>query len=318
MERFEIESYKKAGEISKQIKTFACEFIKPGMKLIDIAENIDKKIFELGGKPAFPVNLSLNEIAAHFTPAKGDNITAEGLLKVDVGVAVDEFIADTALSIDLTPDKRFSAASGIPSKKGTGVPSSSGMIELNKKMLDNATSAIKAGVEIREIGEACQETLEKWNEENKTSFSIIKGLSGHSLAKGNIHAGLTISNYRNDNKNVLNDIAFAVEPFVTSGDGDIYEGQPGGIYVVQNDGQVRDRDARELLKFIKEKFGTLPFCVRWLEDEGLRKLKFGLSLLVKQGILYEYPMLIEKSKAPVSQFENTFIISDGKVVRTTE
>jgi len=314
MEKHEIDSYVKAGEIAKQIKVFVREIIKPGMKLIDIAEAIDGKIFELGAEPAFPVNLSLNEVAAHYTPAVGDETIAEGILKVDVGVVVDEFIADTAFSVDLTDDGEFKE-----------------MVVLNEKLLENATSVVKSGVEVREVGDAVQDVLEKWNEENGTSFSVIKSLSGHSLAKGNIHAGLTISNYRNDNKTILEDVAFAIEPFVTTGVGDIYEGQPGGIYVLQGDGQVRDRDARKILNFIKEKFGTLPFCSRWLvravgseqlvvsseKPMTLNKIKFVLSLMVKQGILYQYPQLIEKSRKPVSQFENTFVISDGEVLVTT-
>ncbi len=300
MENKEIESYRKAGEVAKQIKIFARELVKPGMKLIDIAEAIDSKIFELGAKPAFPVNLSLNEIAAHYTPASGDETIAEGLLKIDIGVAFDEFIADTAISIDLTEDKKFEE-----------------MIALNKEALKNATSVIKADVKVGEIGVAVQDTLEKWNDENGSTFSLITGLCGHSLAKGSIHAGLTIPNYENGNKTPLAESAFAVEPFMTTGDGDIYEGRPGGIYVVRSAGQVRDRDAREILKYIKEKFGTLPFCARWIEKEGFSKLRFSLSTLEKQGIIYQYPLLIEKSKAPVSQFENTFVISDGNVICTT-
>jgi len=301
MEQDEFDAYLKAGEIAKEVKKFAKSIIKPGMLLIDIAEAIDNKIIELGGFPAFPVNLSLNEIAAHYTPTPGDTTKAEGILKVDIGVAVDGFIADTAFSVDLTKDGEFG-----------------NMIELNKKLLENATKVVKSGMEIREVGDACQNTLEKWNKEHDSKFSIIKTLSGHTLGNGTIHAGLTISNYRNENKTKLDDMAFAIEPFVTTGVGDIYEGAPGGIYVLQNNDQVRDRDARELLNFIKETFESLPFCERWLDAEEFKKIKFSLAMMVKQGILHHYPMLIEKSKKPVSQFENTFIIRDGKVVRTTE
>ncbi len=303
MQKQEIESYTKAGEIAREIKAFARDIIKPGVKLIDVAEAIDNKIFELGGEPAFPVNLSLNEIAAHYTPAPGDETTAEGILKIDVGVAIGGYIADTAFSLDLTEDKKHKE-----------------MIELNEKILDNVTKKIHIGMEIYEIGETCQKTLKEWNDKNDNSFSIIRNLSGHSLGQNQIHAGLTISNYKNENKNIL-DGAFAIEPFVTMGVGEIYEGQPGGIYVLQSDAPVRDRDAREVLKFIKESFITRPFCLRFLvkEFENLSpvKLKFILSMLVRQGILHEYPMLIEKSKSPVSQFENTFVIADGEVSCTT-
>lgn len=299
MEKSEVESYVEAGKIAKEVREFARGIIKPDMKLIDIAEAIDGKIFELGGEPAFPVNLSLNEIAAHYTPAKGDETVAEGILKVDIGVCVDGYIADTAFSVDLTGEGKFKE-----------------IIELNEKVLENASSVIKVGVEVREIGDATQDTLEKWNSDNDSNFVMIKSLSGHSLDQDDIHAGLTISNYRNDNHSELEG-AFAIEPFVTTGVGDIYEGQPGGIYVLQSNDSVRDRDAREVLKFIKENYKTRPFCLRWLEKENFGKLKFVISSLVKQGILHEYPMLIEKSKAPVSQAENTFVVVDGKVLVTT-
>ena len=324
MEKSEIESYVKAGDIAKEVKNFVRGMIKPGIKLIDIAEAVDAKIFELGGEPAFPVNLSLNEVAAHYTPAPEDEKIAEGILKIDIGVAVNGYIADTALSVDLTEDL---AARGIPSKEGTDVPSSSGkfkeMMELNEKILEDVTKKVRVGMEVYEIGDCVQDSLEIWNRDRGSGFSVIKSLSGHSLGENSIHDGLTISNHRNENKTVLDNIAFAIEPFVTTGVGDIYEGQPGGIYVLQSDAPVRDRDAREVLKFIKEKFMTRPFCLRWLVGEmgeqlSEGKLKFILSMLIKQGILYEYPMLIEKSKGPVSQFENTFVIANGEVICTTE
>jgi methionyl aminopeptidase len=300
MQQNEIESYVKAGKIAKQVKDFAREIIRPEMKLIEIAEAVDDKIKELGAEPAFPVNLSLNEVAAHYTPSLGDETIAKGILKVDIGVAVDGCIADTAFSLDLTEDGEFRE-----------------MIKLNEKVLENISKEIKSGVKAKTVGDIAQDTLEKWNKENNKSFSIIKSLSGHALGKDKIHAGLTISNYRNDNQAELKD-AFAIEPFVTTGVGDIYEGPAGGIYVLQSDEQTRDKDAREVLRFIKEKFKTRPFCRRWLEKEGFNKLGFVLSTLVKRGILHEYPQLIEKSRSPVSQAENTFLIFDGEVIVTTD
>jgi methionyl aminopeptidase len=305
MDKSEIDSYVEAGQIAKEVKVFAHDLIKSGMKLIDIAEGIDAKILELGGDFAFPVNLSLNEVAAHFTPGVECDIVAEGILKVDIGVAVDGYIADTAISIDLSEDGEFGD-----------------MIKLNEKILEKASEAVKVGMEVRDVGDAVQDVMES---DGIEKFAVIKSLSGHTLGKNEIHAGMTISNYRNESSRVLSNIAFAVEPFVTSGIGDIYEGEPGGIYIVKRDGQVRDRDARKVLKFIKERFEGRPFCTRWLVREirnkkldiGLGKLKFILGTLVKQDVLYEYPMLIEKSRKPVSQVENTFVIAGGKVICTT-
>lgn len=296
MEREEFDSYVKAGKIAKQVKEFARGFVEPGMKLLDFAEAVDAKILELGGEMAFPVNLSLNEIAAHFTPAAGDESVAEGILKIDIGVSVDGFIADTAFSLDLSESGEFTE-----------------MIELNEKILAAASEVVRSGMEVRDVGEAVQGVMEKSGD----NFAVIKTLSGHALGQDMIHAGLTISNYRNNNKTSLDDDAFAIEPFVTSGVGDIFEGKGGGIYVLKNDSQVRDRDARKVLEFIKEEYGPCPFCERWLARAGFGRLKFVLGMLVKQGILYEYPVLIEKSRKPVSQAENTFLVANGEVVCTT-
>jgi methionyl aminopeptidase len=296
MEKHEIDAYIKAGKIAKEVKVFMQEFIKPGVKLLDIAEAIDDKITELGGEAAFPVNLGLNEIAAHFTPATGCEEVAKGILKVDLGIAVDGFIADTAISFDLSDTGEFED-----------------MITLNKKILAKASETVKVGMKVKDVGEASSKVMEDATSE----FAVIKSLCGHALGRNIIHTAPTISNYENDNENVLDDIAFAVEPFVTSGVGDIFEGKGGGIYTLKNDSQVRDRDARKVLEFIKENYKTRPFCARWLEKAGFGRLKFVLGVLVKQGILYEYPILIEKSRKPVSQFENTFLIADGKVICTT-
>ncbi len=296
MDKSEIDSYVKAGEIAKEVKVFARELIKPGMKLIDIAEALDEKILELGGEFAFPVNLSLNEIAAHFTPNASSEEIAEGILKVDIGVAVDGFIADTAFSLDLTEDGEFKE-----------------MIELNEKILEKASEAVKVGMEVRDIGEACQDIMDDASDD----FAIIKSLSGHALGQDTIHAGLTISNYRNDGTAKLSEMAFAVEPFVTTGVGDVIEGKGGGIYILKDDGNARDRDVRDILMYIRAKYGTRPFCARWLEKEGFDKLKFALRTLIRSGILYEYPELVEKSRKPVSQIENTFLIAGGEVICTT-
>jgi len=306
MDKSEIGSYVKAGDIAKQVKEFARELIEPGMKLIDIAEGIDAKILELGGEFGFPVGLGLNEVAAHFTPAPGCEEVAEGILKIDVGVAVDGFIADTAFSIDLTEDGKYKD-----------------MIEFNKKVLAAASEVIRSGMKVSDIGDAVADfVLEEGSEE----FVVVQALCGHSLAHNTIHTAPSVSNHRNKNGHVFDDNAFAVEPFVSMGTGEIVEGKAGGIFVLKGKGAVRDRDARKVVDYVREKFEGRPFCLRYLvrgvRDEELdveeKKLKFALSTLVRSGVFYEYPILLEGSRGVVSQFENTFVVSDGRVICTTK
>lgn len=293
MDEFEINSYKSSGKIACEVVGYAKGFIKRGMKLIDIAEKIEFKILDLGGEVAFPTNLSLDEVAAHYTPSVDDETVADGLLKVDLGVSVNGFIADTAFSLDLSIDKRYTE-----------------MIELNKKILDEVLDSLNVGSVVCDVGNFIFSKIEG------SGFNIIKNLSGHSLDKDNIHAGLTISNYKNDS-HVKLEGAVAIEPFLTVGDGSIYEGKDGEIFMLQGDGRPRDRDARLLLGFIKENYKTKPFCRRWLEKQGFSKLGFFLKQFVMQGILHNFAVLVEKSKKVVSQVEHTVLFLDNEVVVTT-
>ena len=296
----EIESYRKAGEIGKKIKDFVPTILKKGMKLFDLAELIEDKIRELGGQPAFPVNLSKDEIAAHYTPKPGAEDIVDGLLKIDMGVCVNGYIADFAICFDFTEDKEHKE-----------------MIELNKEILSTITENIDQGLVISTVGNTAEAVLEEYNDEHGTSFNLIHELCGHGLGKDVIHTGLIIPNYKN-NKNIQVQGGFAIEPFVTMGIGRIYEGGGGGIYhLTGNENAVRDRDARQIFEFIKENYKTRPFCARWLVKEGFNKVNFAFRLLEKQGIIREYPLLIEKTKKPVSQVENTFIIFNDVVECTT-
>ena len=301
MDKEEIQSYKKAGEIAVAVKAYAREIIKPGDKLLDIARKIDDKIIELGGELGFPVNLCIDESAAHFTPAAGCADVVSGLLTFDVGVTVDGYFADTAFSMDFSEEKKYQD-----------------MIDCNTSMLGAVMESVHEGMEVREIGEAASASLEKWNTEKGTGYNLIEGLCGHQVAQNIIHAGFTIPNNRNDSVKKIENTGFASESFITTGKGKIKSGLGGGIYSIDDwDKKVRDPDSRKVLEYIKENFKTRPFCQRWVERAGFTRLKFIFSDLKKQGIIYEYPLLIETSGGAVSQMENTFLAADGEVVVTT-
>jgi len=293
MDLEEINAYEKAGKIASEVREFSLKLIKKDMKLLEIADAVENKIVELGGEVAFPVNLSINEIAAHYTPTPDDETLADGLLKIDFGVSIDGFIADNAFSVDLTENKEFEE-----------------MIKFNKEILEEVLESLNVNSSVKDIGNFIYEKTKE------SKFSVVKNLSGHSLGKNQIHAGLTISNYKNENNIPLKEVAFAIEPFLTTGVGEIYEGKDGEIYSLNSGGNVRDVDSRKVLKFIKEKYFTRPFCRRWLVKEGFKNINFVLSNMVRHGILHRYPVLIEKSKKPVSQFEHTILITDKVEVTT--
>lgn len=282
-----------AGKIAKEIKEWIKPQIKNGNLLLEIAEKIENKIIELKGKPAFPTNLSINEIAAHYTPSFNDEKKAEGLLKIDLGVHVDGWIADTAFSVDLENSEE--------NKR---------LIEASKEALKNAIKKAENG-SLGEIGETIQRTIESHK------FSPIINLTGHEMDEYELHAGLTILNIKNSRTEKLNKGLYAIEPFATNGSGKIYEGKPSGIYILINGKNVRSPEARKVLDFIGDEYKTLPFCSRWIIKRFGTKALFSLKQLEENGNIHQYPQLVEASHAKVSQAENTILVDD-KVIITSE
>jgi len=295
MKAEEIKNYRKAGSIVKQVKEFARTYVKKDMSLLEIAETIEDKIVELGGSPAFPTTLGINEVAAHFTPSHDGTETAHGLIKVDFGVAVEGFSADNSFTLDLED------------------------LEENKKLIEASEKALLAGIKaakdklsLGEIGESIQKTAEDYN------FSPIKNLSGHSIEEFNLHAGITIPNFNNGNPNKLEDGAYAIEPFITPGVGEVTDGKPAGIYELIDSKNVRDPKSRELLEYIDEEYGTLPFCARWLVKKFGTRALISLRNLEQAEILHHFSELIEKSRSKVAQSEATILIVNGEVEVITQ
>ncbi|MDP3758286.1 MAG: type II methionyl aminopeptidase [Candidatus Daviesbacteria bacterium] len=291
----------KAGKISGEVKEYAKTIIKKGMPLLEIAEKIENKIIELGGKPAFPVNTSINEIAAHYTPSANDSSIAHGLLKVDLGVHIDGWIADTAISFDLE-----------------NLGENKKLIQASKDALENAIELVSKKIGKKEIlttgemGEKIQETIES------KGFLPIINLSGHQIEQYNLHAGLTIPNIDNKSTEIISPGLYAIEPFVTDGNGKIRDGKPSGIYMLTNPKTPRTPIAREVLEYIGEEYQTLPFCSRWLVKKFGMKTMFALKQLEENGSLHQFPQLVESSNSKVAQTEHTILITEKGVEVTTK
>lgn len=294
MKQTEIDNIIKSGKIASQVTKYAKTIVKKDVPLLEIAENIENEIVKLGGKPAFPANLSINEIAAHYTPAYDDKTLAYGLLKVDFGVQVDGWIADTAFSIDLD-----------------NLEENKKLIEASKKALENVCRIFKKNITLGEIGKEIETTI------NSYGANPIVNLSGHSMLQYDLHSGLTIPNVDNNSNEELENGLFAVEPFATFGNGKIYDGKPSEIYIIVKRKPMRNPTAREVLDFIEKEYQTLPFCSRWLVKKFGVKALIALKQLEQEGVLHRYEQLIEVSHKPVSQAEHTIFLDKDKVEVTT-
>lgn len=284
-----IEKYLKAGKILSKVRNEVKDKIKVGSKLVDIADFIENRTIELGGFPAFPCNISRNDEAAHSTPCRDDSVIfGNDMIKIDMGVHVDGYIADSAFTADLLGNKD--------------------LVKASEDALFAAIDIIKEGVNTARIGSVIESTI------TENGFKPIINLSGHSLAQYVTHAGVTIPNKHTNHGTVLKQgDAIAIEPFATDGIGKVVDGVTTEIYSVVANKPIRMKAARDLMKEI-EFYKTLPFAKRWLKS---KKLDFSLKQLIRSNILRGYPVLKEISGGMVSQAEHTVIVmKDGCEITT--
>ena len=299
MEEKTLKKYVKAGEIAKKTKKFALSLVEEGIKLVELAEKIESFIKKEGGGIAFPVNLSLNHIAAHYTPTLDDETTLKDgdLLKVDVGVHVDGYIADTAFTVLV----------------GKGDEKKRKLIEASKKTLETFISSVKPGSTVSELSKLVEEKVRSFG------FVPVRNLAGHGLERYVTHASPSIPNgYVEDESKVEEGMAIAMEIFVTDGSGWVKESWPSLIFKYLQEKPVRLRESRKILEMSRDHFKGLPFAKRWLEKEIPRaKLSLALRELLATDAILEYPVLKERDSGLVAQWEETMIItSDGPLVTT--
>ncbi len=291
----ELEAYRKAGKLVAEVREQARPLVKPDVTLLEIAEAVEELITQKGAKPAFPCNVSVNEIAAHYSPPADDDTTIkEGdMVKVDVGVHVDGYIGDTA----------FTIATGEKQE----------LVQTVERALEAEIAAIKPRIDVGELGRIVEETA------TAAGFKPIHNLTGHSLARWNLHAGLTVPNVKGETGQKLSvgDVV-ALEPFVTDGTGYVEDQQKVYILRYLYDRPVRLRMARELLRDVKRAYDGLPFAERWLAKK-MSKLRLELTLreLVGVGALLPYHVLAERAGGKVAQAEHTVIVTEDGCEVTT-
>jgi methionyl aminopeptidase len=285
----------KAGAVTREARQLGAGMIAEGASLLSVAEETEAYILRKGARPAFPVNISINQIAAHYTPASNDkSIFRRGdVVKLDVGAHVDGYMGDTAITVEV--DTR----------------NWSSLIDAPSKALSMAIEMISEGVPVGAIGATIERGI------GSNGFVPIRNLAGHEIKRHNLHSGLSISNYDDGNTTkVRNDMLLAIEPFATNGAGEVDNAKPGNIYIFQRDREIKDAGASSLFKMIKEEFGSLAFCERWCTALD-PKAPVHLRTLVRHGAIYAYPILTEVKGGMVSQTEHTILISGSRAQVTT-
>jgi len=271
-----LEYYLEAGRIASSVRKQTLNIVEEGGRLLDTAEYAEELTRQMGGEAAFPCNISINEIASHYTPLKGDRkFASKDLVKIDIGVHINGYIADTADTIEVdTNDKLV-------------------LVEAAREALNAAINEIQEGVNTKYLGRVIENVIKSYN------CIPMTDLTGHSMERYMIHSGVTIPNLGSASfGNVLHagDVV-AVEPFTTQGSGGTRRGE------VRIYGLVGNKDSKNLLyQKLLSQFNTLPFTTRWMDEpDELDKM------MTK---LHKYPVLMESGEYPVAQAEHTVIVED--------
>jgi methionyl aminopeptidase len=296
------DTYKKyilAGKIASEARDYGEDLIKSGIKLLDVVNKVESRIIEKGGGLAFPVNISINEVAAHYSPNHEDTLVFKkgDVVKLDVGAHIDGYIADTATTVEVEANNYYD------------------LIKASSDALENILNFIKPGIHLYEVGKIVEDTIQSFD------FKPIENLTGHSMKRYVLHTGMSVPNVSNKfyrAKPKEGDV-LAIEPFATNGAGHVNAGDGSNIYICNesvNLKLLRNQKSRIIYNKVKKKFKTLPFAQRWFErsfsnsDLMMRKLLFS-------GLIKQYPQLIDAKKGIVSQKEHTVIlIEDGCEVIT--
>lgn len=290
-----VESLKKAGNIAKEVKQFIKPKIKVGKNALEIIEATESKILELGGAMAFPVNLSINHIAAHYTsPLRDDGLSIEenDLVKIDVGVHIDGYIVDTAFSVNFNPDESLQ-----------------NIIQATEVAVDAAKMMAKPKVNTREIGKKIESIIKGFK------YNPIKELGGHQTERWIVHGKKALPELGNQKGDIMEEgDVFAVEIFASTGEGSVHLTNNSFIYELNPySGRVplRRKTSKQILGHINKNYKTLPFAERWLAKEFRMGVAFGLQELVKQNKLKAHYVLAENKGAFVAQSEETILITEN-------
>jgi len=293
-----IQKHQQAGKIAKEVREEMKKTVREGIPIIDLCEKAESLIRKKGGNPAFPCNVSVNEIAAHYTSPPRDKriIPENSVVKIDLGVHVDGYIADTAVTVCFDPDY-------------------AGLVSTAEEALKKATQILRPGLSMSRFGSTIQKTIKT------RGFKPISNLTGHLIGRYVIHAGKSLPNvFHISTSRVKAGEIYGVEPFVTvaKAAGKVKNGKEAHIFRYLKHKSLKNPYAKQLLNYIRKNFQTLPFTERWLQEcVPPSRFKTAFSELLSSKTLISYPVFIEASGKPVAQAEHTILVmKDGGMVLT--
>ena len=282
-----LECHRRAGKIAAECREWARRNIRPGVTVRSVLEHVESLIRERGAQPAFPAQSSRNSVAAHYCSSPDDEMTYQtgDCVKVDIGVHVDGYIADTACSVDLSDDGRWA-----------------GLVQASADALAAAIATVGDGVAVGDVGAAIERTI------LAAGFEPVRNLTGHGLARWKVHTAPQIPNYgERGGGRLKGGMVFAIEPFASTGRGYIRERGKAEVFMM-----VRPpRKAKGLDRAVLDAILTwrgLPIARRYFLDLDPLAVEDTLGKLARQGSLMRYPPLVEEEGVMVTQTEHSLYL----------
>ena len=292
----DLEKFEKSGHILSGVREYVKTMPIQGRGVLQICDDVERTIVELGGRSAFPCNVGINDVAAHYTSPKDDKLRIPdgSIVKIDFGVELDGCITDTAISRSLNP-------------------AYDSMILAAETALQEALSAVAPGRKLSEIGGIIERAI------NRYGYRPIRNLTGHKIDRYNLHAGKSVPNVAGmeGGKFEVGEV-YAIEPFATLKDaeGAVHEAHDAYIFRLVRAKGAKGALAKEIVDYVQSQFKSLPFASRWIYN-WRRESEAAFLELVKNRSIVGYPVLVEESGAAVSQAEHTILVTeDGCKVLT--
>ncbi len=295
----EKEKWEEAGRIAGEVLNYITQHkVKRGASLLAVCEEGETLIRKKGGLPAFPINISINEVAAHFTPPPFSNerIPNNAFVKVDVGVHVSGYIGDTAKTVYV----------------GQSDKTSNRLLKAGEEVLLAGIDVIRDGIRVGDVSKAI------YKKAKELGYGVLVDLNGHSINRYNLHSGITIPNSTlalsmfglSKGPKLEKGMVIAIEPFLVATKNDsstIEDKKRMYIFSLSNKGEGL------AYKKLYEVYGSLPFALRWIvkKRSQLKSVVKILNQLIKKGYLRGYPTLIEKKGKIVVQFEHTVLVRNS-------
>jgi methionyl aminopeptidase len=286
-----LEKFRQSGRILRETREEMRLLVRENVPILEVCNKSEDLIRSKGGKPAFPCNVSINEVAAHYTSPPNDQrrIPEKSVVKIDLGVHVDGYVTDTAFTACFNPEHKK-------------------MVEAAEHALKTAIENIRAEMTTSKIGGLIENAIKN------RGFKPISNLTGHSVGRYLIHAGTSIPNVSQLSlAKVRAGEVYAVEPFVTlpEAEGRVEDGSETTIFRLVKEKSLKNPFAKQLLRNIENNHRTLPFAERWLIGVVPKeKHTEAFSELIRSRTIVGYPVFVEVTGKTVTQAEHTVLITE--------